>query len=156
MASGKGTGSSLTKATIIVCGIASLVASLLSFLYGLHSRKTNFSLLFGIWKRLTRISLPDQCGFKRTLLLAFQTIVDVDHSCRKNYRKPLLQRYVIRILLMYGQNLKLETISHRVSGCPSILPRHGLASCHKTRLSTWTRYATSMRQAEPSHFGIRN
>ena len=34
-ASGGGTGSSLTKATVIVCGIAALVASLISFLYGL-------------------------------------------------------------------------------------------------------------------------
>ena len=51
-----GTGSSLGKATIIVCGVAALIASLLSFL--------------SVW---------------------LQT---------KNYRKPLLQRYVIRILLM--------------------------------------------------------
>lgn len=35
--SGGGTGSSLTKATVIVCGVASLVASLLSFLYELLS-----------------------------------------------------------------------------------------------------------------------
>ena len=34
-ATGRGTGSNLTKATVIVCGVASLVASLLSFLYGL-------------------------------------------------------------------------------------------------------------------------
>ena len=33
-ASGGGTGSNLTVATVIVCGVASLVASLLSFLYG--------------------------------------------------------------------------------------------------------------------------
>ena len=32
-ASGGGTGSNLTVATVIVCGVASLVASLLSFLY---------------------------------------------------------------------------------------------------------------------------
>ena len=31
-ASGGGTGSNLTKATVIVCGVASLVASFLSFL----------------------------------------------------------------------------------------------------------------------------
>lgn len=55
-ASGRGTGSKLGTATIIVCGIASLAASLLSFV--------------SVW---------------------YQT---------KNYRKPLLQRYVIRILLM--------------------------------------------------------
>ena len=34
-ASGRGTGSNLTKATVIICGVASLVASLLSFLYEL-------------------------------------------------------------------------------------------------------------------------
>lgn len=51
-----GTGSKLTRATVIVCGVAALVASLVSFV--------------SIW---------------------LQT---------KNYRKPLLQRYVIRILLM--------------------------------------------------------
>ncbi|KAF3482992.1 uncharacterized protein GIQ15_02316 [Arthroderma uncinatum] len=51
-----GTGSSLAKAAIIVAGVASLVASLIS--------------LLSIW---------------------LQT---------KNYRKPLLQRYVVRILLM--------------------------------------------------------
>lgn len=51
-----GTGSKLTRATVIVCGVAALVASLISFV--------------SIW---------------------LQT---------KNYRKPLLQRYVIRILLM--------------------------------------------------------
>lgn len=51
-----GTGSKLARATIIVAGVASLVASLLSFV--------------SIWLQL------------------------------KNYRKPLLQRYVVRILLM--------------------------------------------------------
>ncbi|KAH8648764.1 organic solute transporter Ostalpha-domain-containing protein [Tricladium varicosporioides] len=51
-----GTGEKLTHATIIVAGVAALVASLLS--------------IVSIW---------------------FQT---------KNYRKPLLQRYVVRILLM--------------------------------------------------------
>ncbi|OJD19836.1 hypothetical protein AJ78_00195 [Emergomyces pasteurianus Ep9510] len=51
-----GTGSSLAKATVIVAGVASLVATLIS--------------LISIW---------------------LQT---------KNYRKPLLQRYVVRILLM--------------------------------------------------------
>ena len=33
MPAGVGTGSNLTKATVLVCGVASLVASLLSFLY---------------------------------------------------------------------------------------------------------------------------
>ena len=51
-----GTGSSLGKATIIVCGVAALLATLLS--------------LLSVWLQL------------------------------KNYRKPLLQRYVVRILLM--------------------------------------------------------
>lgn len=55
-ASGGGTGTSLGKATVIVCGVASLVAIIISFV--------------SVW---------------------LQT---------KNYRKPLLQRYVIRILLM--------------------------------------------------------
>ena len=36
-ASGPGTGSKLTKATITVCGVAALVASLLSFLYAAYS-----------------------------------------------------------------------------------------------------------------------
>ena len=31
--SGTGTGAKLTKATVIVCGVASLVATLLSFVY---------------------------------------------------------------------------------------------------------------------------
>lgn len=31
--SGKGTGQKLTNATVIVCGVASLVATLLSFVY---------------------------------------------------------------------------------------------------------------------------
>ncbi|KAE8379908.1 DUF300-domain-containing protein [Aspergillus bertholletiae] len=56
MSSSGGTGSSLAKAVVIVSGVSSLVASLLS--------------LLSIW---------------------LQT---------KNYRKPLLQRYVVRILLM--------------------------------------------------------
>ncbi|EFW14884.1 DUF300 domain-containing protein [Coccidioides posadasii str. Silveira] len=51
-----GTGSSLARATVIVAGVASLIASLLS--------------IVSIWLQL------------------------------KNYRKPLLQRYVVRILLM--------------------------------------------------------
>ena len=55
-ASGGGTGSSLGKAALIVCGVAALVSSIISFV--------------SVW---------------------LQT---------KNYRKPLLQRYVIRILLM--------------------------------------------------------
>lgn len=51
-----GTGQQLTRATIIVAGVASLMATLLS--------------LVSVWFQL------------------------------KNYRKPLLQRYVVRILLM--------------------------------------------------------
>lgn len=39
-------------------------------------------------------------GSKRTKL-AFMLKDDVLKTRRKNYRKPLLQRYVIRILLMY-------------------------------------------------------
>ncbi|KAB8076660.1 organic solute transporter Ostalpha-domain-containing protein [Aspergillus leporis] len=56
MSSSGGTGSSLAKAVVIVSGVSSLVASLLS--------------LLSIWLQM------------------------------KNYRKPLLQRYVVRILLM--------------------------------------------------------
>ncbi|KMU77751.1 transmembrane protein 34 [Coccidioides immitis RMSCC 3703] len=52
-----GTGSSLARATVIVAGVASLIASLLS--------------IVSIWLQL------------------------------KNYRKPLLQRYVVRILLIF-------------------------------------------------------
>ena len=62
-ASGRGTGSSLTKATIIVCGVASLVASLLSFLYELP---VNHSCILNANKRhSTDDFLPDQFGFRR-------------------------------------------------------------------------------------------
>lgn len=44
-ASGGGTGSNLTVATVIVCGVASLVASVLSFLYETsNSIKFSFGL----------------------------------------------------------------------------------------------------------------
>lgn len=54
--SGNGSGTSLTRATVVVCGVAALLASVITFV--------------SVW---------------------LQT---------KNYRKPLLQRYVIRILFM--------------------------------------------------------
>ncbi|KAJ9203649.1 hypothetical protein DTO164E3_279 [Paecilomyces variotii] len=69
-----GTGSRLARAVVIVAGVASLVASLLSFL--------------SIW---------------------LQT---------KNYRKPLLQRYVVRILLMvpiYAASSWTSIVSLRAS-----------------------------------------
>ncbi|OJJ47227.1 hypothetical protein ASPZODRAFT_132192 [Penicilliopsis zonata CBS 506.65] len=72
--SGGGTGSSLARVVVIVTGVSSLVASLLSFV--------------SIW---------------------LQT---------KNYRKPLLQRYVVRILLMvpiYAASSWASIISLRAS-----------------------------------------
>ena len=61
------------------------------------------------------------------LSLAFSNMVDVEESSRKNYRKPLLQRYVIRILLMYDHNPQRGLLSDQVLGFPSILPRPGPA-----------------------------
>lgn len=60
-----GTGSSLTKATIIVCGVASLVASLLSFLYELLSSHEALASLRAPQRISANIPLLDQFGFKR-------------------------------------------------------------------------------------------
>lgn len=55
---------------------------------------------------LTRLFKLDRYGYRRTIPLQHDTagsalllIINYLHS--KNYRKPLLQRYVVRILLMY-------------------------------------------------------
>lgn len=40
--SGSGHGTKLTKATVIVCGVASLVATLLSFVYVAQADVSNF------------------------------------------------------------------------------------------------------------------
>ena len=100
-ASGGGTGSNLTKATVIVCGVASLVASLLSFLYDV-SKHIGFVLLFLRHDRLANI-LRSQISMATNVRSGYTSCryMCVDEGCRKNYRKPLLQRYVIRILLMY-------------------------------------------------------
>ncbi|EHY57973.1 Vaccuole membrane protein hfl11 [Exophiala dermatitidis] len=76
MSSVGGTGNKLTKVTIILAGVASLAATLISLLYvPLYYSNTWDWLL--IDSRRSSIWLQ-----------------------AKNYRKPLLQRYVIRILLM--------------------------------------------------------
>lgn len=46
----------------------------------------------------------DQYGYKRGSMIPPRRRIRVDPKDRKNYRKPLLQRYVIRILLMYVGN----------------------------------------------------
>ncbi|GAW16478.1 hypothetical protein ANO14919_059070 [Xylariales sp. No.14919] len=72
MAAG-GTGEKFTTATTIVAGVFSLAATVLS--------------IVSIWFQLYgRLPLPTSAPYS--------------HHCRKNYRKPLLQRYVVRILLM--------------------------------------------------------
>lgn len=94
-----GTGQKLTHATIIVAGVASLVASLLSILYVSNACHRNEAVL-------TRAYQTDRYGYKRkSIELIRQSSFDRNH--RKNYRKPLLQRYVIRILLMYVSYLVL-------------------------------------------------
>lgn len=44
--SGGGTGSKLTKATVVVCGVASLIASLLSFLFVLPAVSLGIGIFF--------------------------------------------------------------------------------------------------------------
>ena len=46
--SGTGTGAKLTKATVIVCGVASLVASVLSFVYVAPARSMDFLRPYGL------------------------------------------------------------------------------------------------------------
>ncbi|KAI3549595.1 hypothetical protein CSPX01_02246 [Colletotrichum filicis] len=64
-----GTGEKLTTATIIVAGVAALIATFLS--------------------AIRMLPIPPALPLQRKLT-----------PSRKNYRKPLLQRYVVRILLM--------------------------------------------------------
>ena len=80
----KGTGNRLARAVIIVAGVAALASILISFL--------------SIWLQL-----------KSTCLISSFTASSRDifrsgHMCMANqctdYRKPLLQRYVVRILIM--------------------------------------------------------
>lgn len=54
---GRGTGSKLTNATIVVCGVAALVASLISFLYVL--------MIFTFYTMQILIPIPDRYGYKR-------------------------------------------------------------------------------------------
>jgi hypothetical protein len=68
-----GTGTRVGRAAVIVAGVAALIATL--------------TTCVSIW--LQAYDLPSHI-LLRSLLTA----------SRKNYRKPLLQRYVIRILLM--------------------------------------------------------
>ncbi|KAL2364093.1 hypothetical protein RJZ56_002975 [Blastomyces dermatitidis] len=48
------------------------------------------------------VIIADRYGFKREQYLRPEMYILPNNNveCRKNYRKPLLQRYVVRILLM--------------------------------------------------------
>lgn len=103
-----GTGQKLADVATIVGGVASIVATLLSMVY--------VYLLIHIVSRL-QLLLPEhytdearvtgRYGSKRELFssspcatsfLVVRVQPLINNS--KNYRKPLLQRYVVRILLM--------------------------------------------------------
>lgn len=71
-----GTGQKLTYATTVVSGVASLAATILSIVYGPPSPYSSLPVHIANY------------NYSSILLQA------------KNYRKPLLQRYVVRILLM--------------------------------------------------------
>ena len=114
--SGGGTGSSLTKATVIVCGVASLVASLLSFLYELLSSHEALSSPCAHSWRSANISFPDQFGFRRSYAAFDRLPRSANRERSKNYRKPLLQRYVVRILLMYAENASFRLILIKLQG----------------------------------------
>jgi hypothetical protein len=89
-----GTGTRLAKITIVLAGVASLAATLISFLFEprprLHDHKTpaNFSITVRYGSK------REQAAPKLISMLSLTV------SLSKNYRKPLLQRYVVRILLM--------------------------------------------------------
>ena len=111
-----GTGSSLTKATVIVCGVASLVASLLSFLYELLSSHEALASLRAPQPISANIPFPDQFGFKRPSAAFDRLPTSANRRRRKNYRKPLLQRYVVRILLMYAGKASFKLFLIQLQG----------------------------------------
>ncbi len=85
-----GTGQKLTQATVIIAGGPSLVASLLSILYVILDRQETCWLT-----SLEQVGLASNvCRYQG---IGVENLLINDS---KNYRKPLLQRYVVRILLM--------------------------------------------------------
>ncbi|KHN97986.1 DUF300 domain protein [Metarhizium album ARSEF 1941] len=78
IASDGGTGAKFTYATTVVAGVASFAATLLSVVY---------------------VFSPDPTRQVRYAQLTIQALSSIWLQT-KNYRKPLLQRYVVRILLM--------------------------------------------------------
>lgn len=92
-----GTGQKLTYATILVAGVASLSATVFSIVYVARPSSLMFSCDSVL---ITPTTGPYGC--KRMCSQLFRPPFDLlaDVTTSKNYRKPLLQRYVVRILLM--------------------------------------------------------
>lgn len=94
-----GTGSRFARAVTIVAGVAALVATILTFLYVLVPCTHVMSAL--LLRSITDSMSPDQHGFKGMPYREQPSAQSSPDSSSKNYRKPLLQRYVIRILIMF-------------------------------------------------------
>jgi hypothetical protein len=109
-----GTGARFAKAIVIVAGSCALVASLLTFVRSLsHPQYASTDV---VQRRLAS-------DVRITPLLPPPNTKDVS----KNYRKPVLQRYVVRILLMYVHHLATEH-SLTCEGCLFTRVHHGLVS----------------------------
>jgi len=94
-----GTGSRFARAVTIVAGVAALVATILTFLYVILS--CTHTMLALLLSPIADLVSSDQHGSKGMPYRHRPSPQPSPDSSSKNYRKPLLQRYVIRILIMF-------------------------------------------------------
>lgn len=90
-----GTGGRFSRVVLILAGVAALSATLLTVVYVV------VSVAAGCIPLLTVLQIRVASSVRS---LPMRSPNGQAHLHRKNYRKPLLQRYVVRILLMYGSN----------------------------------------------------
>ena len=111
-----GTGSRFARAVTIVAGVAALVATILTFLY-VSPSCIHVTPALLLRPNADFISLG-QHGFKGTPCRKQPSPQPRPDSSSKNYRKPLLQRYVIRILIMlvFSQPYTCPLLAHLSQG----------------------------------------
>jgi hypothetical protein len=115
-----GTGARFARAIVIVAGSCALVASLITFVCVV-------SLLFHVAcysSQSTDVVRAALFGYRRKKRPSSDHGSHILRTTRKNYRKPVLQRYVIRILLMYVHS-PAKAHSLTPTGCLFTRLHHG-------------------------------
>lgn len=94
-----GTGQKFEAATTVIAGVASLAATLLSIVYGAALPIDHVVSRYAYANSL--LQQVDMAADVRIRPSYELCSLPAHATLRKNYRKPLLQRYVVRILLMW-------------------------------------------------------